>query len=89
MQNATISGVVGSVGGIGGSVGRIGGIAGKVELPEMAEAPTYEGPYTVVPKLTRKKLETSGMLMRDDVTVKEIPVTYTSNLYDGKTVIIG
>ncbi len=89
MQNATISGVVGSVGGIGGGVGRIGGIAGKVELPEMVEAPQYEGPYTVVPKLTRKKLETSGLLMRDDVTIREIQVVQTSNIYGGKTVVIG
>jgi hypothetical protein len=36
-----------------------------------------------------QKLRTNEKIMRDDVTVKEIPVTVTTNIYGGKTVVIG
>ena len=49
----------------------------------------YEGPYEVTPRLQQQVLETEGLAMSDDVTVYEIPITYTSNPYDGKTVLIG
>lgn len=52
--------------------------------------PVYTGEYTVKPKLyLEQTLETEGKQMLDDVTVLEIPVTTTSNIYGGKTVVIG
>lgn len=51
--------------------------------------PVYEGEYEVTPRLTGQVLETSGYQMIDDVTVHEIPVTITSNIHGGKTVVIG
>ena len=54
-----------------------------------AYVPIYDGEYMVIPRLTEQVLETSGKKMADDVTVKEIPVTYTTNPYNGKTVLIG
>jgi len=51
---------------------------------------SYTGPYTVVPRMHEdQKLRTNEKIMRDDVTVKEIPVTVTTNIYGGKTVVIG
>lgn len=55
----------------------------------LAYNPTYSGDYEVTPSFTEQVLETSGMLMTDDVTVHEIPVTQTTNEYGGKTVVIG
>ena len=53
------------------------------------EGDPYEGPYEVTPRLTEQVLETIHKTMRDDVTVHEIPVVMTSNVYGGKTVVIG
>lgn len=77
---------------VGGIIGCLSGtdeIEGTVTLPEVAEAPRYEGPYTVIPRLRDIILATKQKLMSDDVTVKEIPVVATSNIYGGKTVLIG
>ena len=50
----------------------------------------YDGEYVVTPKAWEEViLETQGYLMRDDVTVLEIPYFETSNLSGGKTAIIG
>ena len=57
--------------------------------PATAYVPEYTGEYEVTPRLEEQMLETSGRLMRDDVTVHEIPVVYTSNPFNGKTVVIG
>lgn len=48
---------------------------------------TYKGPYEVIPKTIDQTLETKNKLMKDDVTVKEIPYAETSNVY-GTTVTI-
>lgn len=61
------------------------GIVMKVgDLP-----PSYGGDYTVTPTLADQILDTSGKIMTDDFTVKEIPVTRTSNPQGGLTVLIG
>ena len=50
----------------------------------------YTGPYEVTPILyDEQELRTNNKLMKDNVTVKPIPVVITSNPYDGKTVVIG
>lgn len=50
---------------------------------------TYDGSYEVTPRVHAQTLETEGKKMADDVTVYEIPVTRTSNLQGGLTVLIG
>lgn len=49
----------------------------------------YTGEYVVIPTFAEQNLDTSGKLMIDDVSVKAIPVSYTSNLSGGNTVYIG
>lgn len=49
----------------------------------------YEGPYSVVPKLTEQVLATQGKLMTDDVEIAEITVWEVSNPQGGVTVTIG
>ena len=49
----------------------------------------YDGDYSVTPRLTEIVLPTHGYLMRDDLTVLEIPVSLVTNPQDGLTVIIG
>lgn len=89
MDELHIRGTLSAVGGIRGHLGEIGQIGGDVTLPEVITAQPFEGPYTVIPRLYQQELATRGLAMSDDVTVKQIPVVYTSNLYDGKTVMIG
>ena len=55
----------------------------------MDVADTYDGEYTVIPRMYAQTLDTGSKLMADDVTVYEIPVTRTSNLQGGLTVLIG
>ena len=49
----------------------------------------YRGPYTAIPRMNSQTLATEGLLMANDVTIETIPVTYTTNTYGGKTVVIG
>lgn len=53
-----------------------------------SEVPTYEGAYTVTPKIHEQSLATKNKRMKADVTIKEIPYYETSNI-SGKTVYIG
>lgn len=51
---------------------------------------TYEGSYTVKSVFGNDyALHTEGKLLTDDITVQKIPVVSTSNLYGGRTVVIG
>lgn len=49
----------------------------------------YKGAYEVTPKLEAQTLPTASKVMRNDVEVKEIPITRVSNTSGGNTVIIG
>lgn len=62
---------------------------GFEERINVTDHDTYDGDYVVTTGLTDRSLATSGMLMDDDVTIKGVTVTYTSNIYGGKTVVIG
>lgn len=64
-------------------------LRGFLTIPQFAGGEIYEGPYDVTPRLNEQTLATKHKAMADDVTVYEIPITYTSNPYDGKTVLIG
>ena len=48
----------------------------------------YEGPYEVTPRRAEQTLGTAKKVMREDVTVHEIPWWETSNPY-GTTYVIG
>lgn len=51
--------------------------------------PHYTGEYIVEPKLEDQTLQTADTILDDDVLVKKIAVSYTTNLQGGKTVYIG
>ena len=54
-----------------------------------ADVDSYNGTYVVTPKpYVNQTLETAGLRMHQDVTVKKIPYYQTSNT-DGYTVYIG
>ena len=62
-------------------------VLGESDAPVV---PPYEGPYTVVSELyDAQTLATNGKRMTDNMTVEPIPVTWTTNLYGGQTVVIG
>lgn len=54
-----------------------------------SDVPVYQDAYKVRPKFSEQTLETEGMLMREDVTVEQIPIYVVSNNYGGTTVTIG
>ena len=62
------------------------GVLDKILIVHDAEV--YTGPYTVTPTAWNEQvLVTEGLLMTDDVTVREVPYYETSNQY-GKTIYI-
>ena len=52
-------------------------------------APSYEGEYEVIPKITEQTLPTAQRLLEEDVHIKEIPYFEVSNNSGGNTVYIG
>ena len=54
----------------------------------LADAPAYDGPYEVTPKVEEQILDTSGKIMTDTVTVHQVPVWRTANGTGGNTVYI-
>ena len=50
---------------------------------------TYDGTYEVTPTFSRQTLNTHDKLMTDDLTVRPIEVSRTSNLQGGNTIFIG
>lgn len=52
------------------------------------DAPDYDGPYEVTPTAEEQVLGTSRHLMREDVTVHEVPYHETTNESGGYTVSI-
>lgn len=64
-------------------------IQGTLTIPSTPGLDLYDGSYEVTPRLYAQSLDTDGKLMRDDVTVYEIPVTRTTNPHGGQTVLIG
>ena len=65
------------------------GIEFTITTPTSIDVEQYEGPYTITPRLDEQTLETARKLAREDITVHKIPITYTSNLFGGQTVLIG
>lgn len=57
--------------------------------PIWKELQIYDGEYEVVPDITEQSLQTSQKFMEDNVTIKEIPYSETSNTSGGNTVYIG
>lgn len=53
-----------------------------------AGAPEFAGPYEVTPTVGGFGVETGNKLMRDDMTVKPIPVHDVSNEAGGRTYTI-
>lgn len=49
---------------------------------------TYEGYYTVIPKVTEQEMQTKNKMMKDNVTIEQIPFHEFSN-ETGTTVVIG
>lgn len=54
--------------------------------PEGIES--YEGDYAVIPKTTEQEMHTKNKMMKDNVTIQQIPFHEFSN-ETGTTVVIG
>lgn len=50
---------------------------------------TYDGTYEVTPTFSKQTLNTYNKLMTDDLTVRPIEVSRTSNPQGGNTIFIG
>lgn len=89
--DGTLSGEVSLPGGIvSGKIGVIGDISAVISIPDTPKQEIYDGEYVVTPKVAERTiLPTTGKVMKDDVTVKEIPIFKTSNESGGYTFYIG
>ena len=56
--------------------------------PTVIDAQIYTDDYEVTPKTYSQTLDTANKLLRDDITINEIPYFETSNEEDGITVYI-
>ena len=61
----------------------------SIEGSSESRLPYYDGPYVVEPKKGDQELETKNKSMRDNVTVKSIYFSETTNVGGGYTVVIG
>lgn len=61
---------------------------GSTTMTAPSELEQYTGPYEVVPKVNPQTLSTARKMMRDDVTVREVPYYEVSNQFGGNTVYI-
>lgn len=87
IRDGTINGALSPIGKVVGNVSGGGKVSGEVQS---AGTPMhyYDGPYDVIPRAEMQILETATKLMRDNVTVEEIPYTEVTNLSGGLTVSI-
>lgn len=51
--------------------------------------PTYDGEYSVTPKVNSQTMETEGKLMSDNLTINSIPYFDVKNQSGGNTIYIG
>ena len=82
------------VGTIPGTVELVGTVKAKTSItasiiaPTLINLPTYTGPYTIYPEVTRQDFNTMDKRMTKDLAIMEIPYHEVSNEH-GETVIIG
>lgn len=57
-------------------------------VTEMKDAEKYTGPYEVTPTVEGEVLPTASKLMKEDLTIKAIPVYSVSNTAGGNTFYI-
>lgn len=52
-------------------------------------APEYQGAYSITPSASEQTFMTKGKIMKENMTVQEIPYVEVSNASNGVTVTIG
>ena len=62
---------------------------GSLTISGRCHHDTYDGTYEVTPTFSKQTLNTYNKLMMDDLTVRPIEVSRTSNPQGGKTIFIG
>lgn len=60
----------------------------NVVIEVTSEHETYDGKYSITPKLEAQTLSTKKKVMSDDIKVEAVPVYETSNNSGGTTVYI-
>ncbi len=85
----TLSGKITDNGQIQGRLQSDGVLIGEVGFPKCDYPLPYGGEYEVTPRLYEQYLNTDSKYMDRNVTVYEIPITRTSNIAGGQTVVIG
>lgn len=62
---------------------------GELQEVSTERIPSYSGPYTLKSSLDPQTMETSGLMMKDNVQIEGLPIYVVSNNSGGDTVIIG
>lgn len=75
--------------GLAGDLAAVETIQASLNVPEIiTPGGTYAGPYTVTPTQETQTLQTSNMMMSDDVTINPIPSNYGLITWDGATLTV-
>lgn len=90
-RSGVLSGIISPTGTLSGRIKGENTLTGQLSLTTTAPTyKTYDGDYIVTPKAYEEQvLETDKKLMKDDVTVLEIPISIVGNLGGGATAHIG
>lgn len=59
-----------------------------VSTPHSIDADVYEGSYEVTPSAETQTLNTSGLMMSQDVTINPIPSNYGLITWNGSTLTV-
>ena len=72
-----------------GAITEKGKLVGGLGISTSGVTEQYDGEYEVIPRVDSQTLPTKKKVMKDDLTIKEIPFFDVSNNSGGTTVYIG
>lgn len=83
-----ITGSISAVGSVTGTLSVQAGLTGTITVPERITPGIYEGEYIVTPTAEAQRLETAGMMMREDVVIGAIPQNYGLIAWNGSILTV-
>ena len=87
-QTARLRGVISPEGSLRGKLRPEVSLRGRMAMGLVSDRPIYEGDSTVIPTVEEQTMKTRGKVMREDVTIRAIPIYEVSNAAGGATIYI-
>lgn len=83
-----ITGTLSDLEGVSGTLSPIEEVSGVVTIPTIVRPESYTGPYHVTPAAESQVLETTDMIMDEDVVIDPIPSNYGLITWNGSTLTV-